>query len=538
MIKKLFLLIFILAVFSFPQDKQNPNVELPDFVITGRDIISIQNAKKLSPDLVSTVSKDFLQPVYSPEELGLQDISNPISQKLNLLDTLNNYNGYIDLGVGFYSLPKADAVYSIPFTNGIFNSYFNGSNTLNYLDTSNSSRSEWNGGINFSYFVDNEAPFFGGTKIKLHGNYGVSAYKLYASNTPKFVRNLNKGDFSFDINNLLNRNFIFDAKISSRYTYLPDENFSENLLNVTAYSEAEFSAFSLSADLNFKNQFLTLNRDQEASRLNNNMDRFFNIIPLAGLNISSLIKVKFGFNYAKTNNDNFFAPYGSLGMRFNKNLSLFGEINPHAEFVSNGDFLRENQYNSPSGTPNVFLKKTFALNAILKYEYDKYFEIDGGVDYYSAKDLPYYTDKNNAGKFDVALTKATSYSAFINLLFHAGPYGIFYSNAELNSTENNNGKIIPYYPQAKASLVYGYNFFNNDLNTEASINFYSKQFADLENIKKIDPYIDMGLKFKYLIFPNFRLTLELLNLFDYNNYLWNNYKEPPLNILGGFSYQW
>ena len=48
----------------------------------------------------------------------------------------------------------------------------------------------------------------------------------------------------------------------------------------------------------------------------------------------------------------------------------------------------------------------------------------------------------------------------------------------------------------------------------------------------------MGLKFKYLIFPNFRLTLELLNLFDYNNYLWNNYKEPPLNILGGFSYQW
>ena len=219
MIKKIFFLVLFVSLISFAQDKSNPNVELPDFVITGRDIVSIQKAKKIKPEVVPTISKDFFKPSYSPDNLRIQDITSPISNKFDLTDSLNIYNGYFELGLGAYTLPEAKAVYSIPFSNGIFNSYFNGNNRLNYI--SNASKSEWNGGINFSYFVDNSASFFGGTKLNLHGNYGVSAFKFYGSNTPDLVRDLNTGDFSFDINNLLNKNFIIDAKISNNYTYLP-----------------------------------------------------------------------------------------------------------------------------------------------------------------------------------------------------------------------------------------------------------------------------------------------------------------------------
>jgi hypothetical protein len=533
MIKKIFVIVLTVSLISLAQDKGNPNVELPDFVITGRDIVSIQKAKKIKPKVVPAISREFFMPVYSPDNLGIQDITNPVLHKFDLTDSSNIYNGYFELGLGAYTFPEAKAVYSIPFSKGIFNSYFNGNNRLNYID--NAGKSEWDGGINFSYFVDNDAAFFGGTKLNLHGNYGVSAFKFYGSNTPDLVRNLNTGDFSFDINNLLNKNFIIDAKISNRYTYLPEEIFTENLMNLSAYTEANFSSFSLSADFNFKNQFLTIPPRQPGIVY---PDRFFNIRPLVGLNISSLLKVKFGFNYDESNNISFFRPYGSIAIQFNKNLSLFGEINPHAEFISNGDFLRENNFNIPANTQSVFLKKTFALHGMLKYEYDRYFEIDGGVDYYNADNLPYFTDENDPGKFDVALTGVNSYTAFINLLFHRGPYGIFYANAKLNSTENSDGNIVPYYPQSEISLIYGYDFFDNKLNTQVSVNYYSRQYTDIKNIKWIDPYFDAGLKFKYLLFPQFHLTLEVLNLFNYNNYLWNNYKEPPLNVIGGFSYQW
>ena len=533
MIKKIFFIVLSVSILTLAQDRSNPNVELPDFVITGRDIVSIQKAKKIKPEVVPTISKDFFKPGYSPDNLGIQDIANPVSNKLDLTDSSDIYNGYIELGLGAYTLPEAKAVYSIPFSNGIFNSYFNGNNRLNYI--SNASKSEWNGGVNLTYFIDNEASAFGGTKLNLHGNYGVSAFKFYGSDTPSLLRDLNTGDFSFDINNLVNKNFIFDAKISNRYTFLPKESFTENLLNFSAYAEADFSSFSLGADFDFKNQFLTMTPQPPG---NVYLDRFLNVRPLVGLNISSLLKVKFGFNYAKSNNTSFFAPYGSVAMKFNRNLSLFGEINPHAEYISYGDFLRENHFNIPANSANVFLKKKFTINGMLKYEYDKYFEIDGGFDYFNADNLPYFTDENDPGKFSVALSGANSYTAFINFLFHRGPYGIFYADAKLNSTKNSAGNVIPYYPQSEVSLVYGYDFFDSKLNTEASVNYYSKQYTDIKNTKLIDPYFDAGLKFKYLLFPQFRLTLEVLNLFNYNNYLWNNYKEPPLNVIGGFSYQW
>ena len=114
MIKKIFYLFIIIPLVSFAQDKGNPNVELPDFVITGRDIVSIQKAKKIKPDLVPTISKDFFKPNYSPDNLGIQDISNPVSNKLDLTDSLNNYNGYFELGLGAYTLPSKSNLFN-PF---------------------------------------------------------------------------------------------------------------------------------------------------------------------------------------------------------------------------------------------------------------------------------------------------------------------------------------------------------------------------------------------------------------------------------------
>ena len=69
--KKYFILIILFfSTFLFAQTEQQ-SIELPDFVITGRQNIDIPIAVKKKPDLVSTISKDFLTPQYSPEEFPL-----------------------------------------------------------------------------------------------------------------------------------------------------------------------------------------------------------------------------------------------------------------------------------------------------------------------------------------------------------------------------------------------------------------------------------------------------------------------------------
>ena len=61
--KRLLIIISVLffSILIFPQDneKKNPNVELPDFVITGKDVISLQKSKKLDPGFISTVSEEL-----------------------------------------------------------------------------------------------------------------------------------------------------------------------------------------------------------------------------------------------------------------------------------------------------------------------------------------------------------------------------------------------------------------------------------------------------------------------------------------------
>ena len=101
-------IVFSLIIFAQEEKQQNPNVELPDFVITGTDIISIGKAQKIEPDYVTTVSEQFLKPVYSPEELGLRELSSPLKEEINMFDSLNYIKGILKFNAGVYTLPIAD----------------------------------------------------------------------------------------------------------------------------------------------------------------------------------------------------------------------------------------------------------------------------------------------------------------------------------------------------------------------------------------------------------------------------------------------
>ena len=76
MIKNLIILIFLFATFSiFAQEqKQNSDVQLPDFVITGKDIVTIKKAQKIPPAFVSTISDQFIKPILPNEGLPVKEL--------------------------------------------------------------------------------------------------------------------------------------------------------------------------------------------------------------------------------------------------------------------------------------------------------------------------------------------------------------------------------------------------------------------------------------------------------------------------------
>ncbi len=532
--KKYILFLFVLTISVSAQEntKSSGNVELPDFIITGKEVVSVEQAKKVPPDFVSTISGDFIMPAFSPEELELKEFPSPIKNDLTLFDSLNYHHGWLEAGLGSYFLPTARLVYSSPLSGGMLEARAGVLNQRAHV--TNSEKYSLNGGATLYYFIDSQTPAFNGMKLKLNGDLSVDGYKLYGKyygGDTAEKRNLNKGNFSFLLNNLSNENFIYELQFSDELANLDNPNFSENLLGFDGFAKTTFSAFNINVNLNYKRQYI-LNGLQDNSEF-----YFVRVRPTVGLTLSDILRADFGISYAEDGEHTFSAPYASAALHLEKNLTLFSEFAPTADFLTENYFIRMNPYLDVNSFTNLFFEKSNVLKAVLKYEYGRYFEIDGGIKFYTSDEIPYFKNDIINGTFGLATTGGNSIAGFINLLFHPGPYGVFYGTMQYENAQDDAGMFIPYYPEWTASLNYNYDF-QMGLSTGASLYYASETFANLTNTQTLNSYIDLGLNFSYKLTPGFSITLKMNNLLNHENYNWYRYKDLPLNVTGGVKFTW
>ncbi|MDR3666031.1 MAG: TonB-dependent receptor [Ignavibacteriaceae bacterium] len=535
MINRIFALalVIIIPFICFAQEEKKPeqNVELPEFVITGTEAVSVEKAKKIEPDFGSTISEEFLKPALSPEQLELRTFINPIKENINLSDSVHYMNGRFNAGIGSVSIPKADILVTSPFNDGIFEWFANAENRAPYVN--NSDRTDLGGGINLSLFTKNDNSFLPGTDIKLHGNYNLSSYKFYGS-TDSIIqrRTLNGGNVSVDVSNYLNNYFVYAASMDNEFNSLKNESFSENFLRLKGYGKLTLSAFNLSFDLMFKKQFLTNNS------INTAHTGFGSIAPKIGLNISEVFKVEFGLTYSQIVGSIYFTPFASAAFKLDNNISFYGEYDPHADLLSASSFLYQNPYLNSLTLNGAYVQYNNSLKLAVKYEYEKYYQVNAGVKVLSSNEMPYYKSSVISGKFDVAFDDARILSAFVDMLFHMGPFGYYYGDVEVRSSKDAAGYNLPYVPAASASLIYGYDFSSIKLNPEIKLNYFSGSYTGIPNQTKLGNNVDLELKFTYQYKPMFLFTLEFSNLLLHDNYTWTAYKEMPFNVTAGISFIW
>jgi hypothetical protein len=533
MMKYILMFVVIIPIICFAQDdkKQDQNAEMPDFIITGTEAVSVEKVQKMEPDFGSAISEEFLKPMFSAEQLELRNFVNPIKENISLKDSVQYMDGRFNAGIGSLSMPKADILVTAPFNGGIFEWFAKTDNRMAYV--SNSDRYSLSGGLNLSLFTKNDSAFLPGTEVKFHGIYDLSSYKFYGSNVdPALRRSLNGGDVSLKINNYLNDYFVFAASIDNEFNSLQNENFSENFLKVKGYGKLSLSDFNISCDFILKNQFLTNNT------LGVSGYSFVGIAPRMGLNISGTLNVDFGFNYSQSKVNNYFTPFVSAALKLDKTISFYGEYSPHADLLGASYFLHQNPYINSLTLYNAYVRYDNSIKLAVKYEYEKYFQINGGFKVLSSSEMPYYKSSIVSGKFDVAFDDARILSAFGDFLFHMGPLGYFYGNVEFSATDDTAGYSLPYVPVTSASLIYGYNFSNIKLNSEIKLNYASGVYTDIPNLTKLNNNLDLGIKFAYQFKPMFIFTLEFSNLLFQDNYKWAAYKEMPFNVTAGISFIW
>ena len=533
MIKKVIFFLLIFVVTAFSQDVKNPNVELPDFVITGKDVVSVRRVEKMKPGFVGTVTKEFINPVFAPDELELAVLSNPLEGDLSLLDSSDYYKGKLALEAGRYTLPAGELNYAYPFTRGMIHGRMKGDNQLDFID--NSGKVYYEGALDIDYSLSTEDNGLPGTKFSLKGKHGVTSYNFFGSNNPERERTLNAGNAYFGIKNLYLKEFIFDVNVAGDYTYLDNENFNESLLKSNAFGRLQLDNLGLTIRTNYQKQFLT------NERLEKTTSDYYFFRTSVSLELFDLIMADLGFTFSGSGGNTLNTLFAAFGLELSQNLVLLAEYAPAAEFVTAGKFLRENNYFDPYYYSSYVVDKSNATEIVLKYEYDKYFQIDGGFRYFSSKNYPYFrlSGEPPVVGFALGFEDAKSYNGFVNLLFHLGPYGIFYGSLDYHQIKNSEGAFIPYHPKYKAALTYGYDF-ENGLRGEATLEYFSARYTDIANSNSLKSFFNAALKLEYKFKSQILLSLQVTNLFNTKYYSWEEYEEKPLDLIFGvnFLFNW
>jgi len=471
-----FSFIIIFSFLSFAQDKQKQNVELPDFVITGRNIVNIKRVNKKEPPVLDVISKLFLQPVYSTDILKVKLIESENITPLKFKKKENTFDGGAELKGGIYAIPKGSLFLSKPFTNGMFHLNVDGANMKAHVDNSDYTTAK--GSIGIDFFVKNNSEILPGTKISINGKYGTKKYKFYAIANPK-QNTLRKGNVSFVIQKLLNKHFAFSFKIDDSFYSFKDEYFDENLLDINGFVKLGLEKFDVASNIIYKKQSL---RNSFAPKLSSTY-LFAN--PRANFNFIDKFKVSLGFTYSHITGNNYYSPYASVSIGLGNSVTIVGEYSPQADFITQGMLLDENRYFGTWSFTNLFFKKTNSIDVSLKYEYSKFFEIDLGVNYYSTPNQYYFkpTLTNGPigwdGSFHLLSTSAKSYSGYIKLLINPGDNGLLTAILKYHSLENDLGNKIPYSPLFKIFVAYGFNY-NENIKIEQSVKFNSSTFADFK----------------------------------------------------------
>ncbi len=196
--KKILLILLVIISSLFAQEgTQSQSIELPDFVITGKESINIPKIQKVHPDFIPLLSKDFFTPNYPNEEnttIKLPEISTEI---ISLGNYKQKTNALLMISAGLETWPKGEFYYSDWTDNFSFNSHLYGKNELEYVK---------NAGLNIAgldlglkYFVDHTANFLPGLEIALDGGYFYESYNFYGSAIPTIKEKYQYGICEFGI---------------------------------------------------------------------------------------------------------------------------------------------------------------------------------------------------------------------------------------------------------------------------------------------------------------------------------------------------
>jgi len=528
---KLILSIVIFWCYSFfAQDgSKNQNIELPDFVITGIQSVSVPIMSKKKSEFIPILSDNFLIPNYNTEEFSLLDNSSPIKKEMELNKNDIKYNGLLQLCAGLQTLPIGDLFLGFNKSNFIFNSHVYGSDERKYIPFAGYNTS--GAKAKFNYYVNHNSKVLPGLSFGVEGDFVRDLYYFYGTATPSKSRENEYYGGKFFISNQLNKKLKYGFDIKYNNLNMKIDGISENIFSGNSFIEYKFGSFGLSGITNYQVQKITDNL------VGYSRADYFEGKAYLHIASSKIFELKLGAQYSQLDTNNIFSPIAVLSIFVEKGVALFVSYEGNSELVTVQNLLNENRF-FEKGISHIFTKRNSELKFDIKYDFSDIFEVNAGFHSAKVDNYQFFEDLNNDNKFNVVLANdVKDVGGFLNVIINAKKYGELFANIQLQNITDINDLKIPYRPALNANISYGY-MLKFGLYSKLKLNYSKYSYTNLANTQTTSNYINFGLFFKYRIFNSLALTCDLQNLLNRKDFYWKGYQEKPLDAIVGIEYRW
>ncbi len=523
--------ILLSSIFSYSQDKtKNQGIELPAFVITGIQSVSVPVMSKKKSEFVPVIGKNFLIPDYNTDGFSLLDNSAPIKREMPIGTVAETtYNGLLQLGAGLETMPIGNLYFGLNNSDVFFTSHIFGSDTRDYLVNSGYNTS--GAKVKLNYFLNHTKKYFKGLSLGVEGDFVRNRYFYFGTSTPQQLRENNFFTGRAFVLSQLDSKLQYGFDLGANILNMKMDGLFENVTFGNGFAEYKLSAATVGASGSYQAQKINDNALGYARA------DYFTAEGHLIFSNSKRFDLKLGLNYSQLATDNLLSPFVNLSVFVDKGVTLLIAYEGKGDFITLNDLMKENRY-FEYGVSNIFQKTYSNIKVAIKYDFSDIFEVTAGFTSAEYDNFHYFEDVNNDNRFSVNLLDSVkSTTGFLNLIINAKRYGELFANIKFQNIVDIAGNKMPYNPMLMGDVSYGYKFYFG-LYTKVKLNFAKFTYTNLSNSQAIPSYLNLGILLKYSLFNNFVLTCEVQNLLNKEYYLFKGYQEKPFDVIAGIEYRW